>query len=438
MLWDAHRLRRLRSDQLDWRKKRMGRVWIGVRERVDHLRRLAVVFAVPIRLKIVTELFQREMSPKQFYKEFGGGSVSRVAKHFERLRETGWLRHLRSEGPGGKRRGGVETIYRSTELAFCDRPTWSALPHSIRVAFSWNTFKEIAEQFRGALEASTLQARPDRPLTCTRLLLDQEGWTRVANTVGQEFAEQFEEQEDARRRGDRTGEELFRIGSLLLAFELPIGDGLQVGPELVAGEELMIPFPVRVSKVFEDEVCLQIMDEANRSPISVPEFHAKFGKRFGLSKPLIRRRFDKLVQYGWLKVVAYRSGGRRRGATEKFYGATGPALYDEDERGPWAKVPDALGKTDDWQAFERISEGVKAAMVAGTVTRHDETCLAWVILSLDQQGWEKVVASLEGLHDFVLKEQELAEARLRETGEDPIAMVVALGAFETPEPIKDP
>jgi hypothetical protein len=32
----------------------MGRVWIGVRERVEHLRRLAVVFAVPIRLKIVS------------------------------------------------------------------------------------------------------------------------------------------------------------------------------------------------------------------------------------------------------------------------------------------------------------------------------------------------------------------------------------------------
>jgi hypothetical protein len=35
----------------------MGRVWIGVRERVEHLRRLAVVFAAPIRLKIVTELY---------------------------------------------------------------------------------------------------------------------------------------------------------------------------------------------------------------------------------------------------------------------------------------------------------------------------------------------------------------------------------------------
>jgi hypothetical protein len=416
----------------------MGRVWIGVRERVEHLRRLAVVFAVPIRLKIVTELYQREMSPKQFQEEFGGGSVSRIAQHFERLRETGWLRQMWTEGPGGKRRGGVETIYRATELAFCDRPTWVALPHSIKVAFSWNTFKEIAEQFRGALEAATLQARPDRRLTGTRLLLDHRGWTRVADAVSQEFAAQFEEQEDARRRAGRTGEELFRMGSMLLAFELPISEGFQFGPVLVAGDEQMIPFPVRVSKVFEDEICMQIMDEANRCDVSVPMFYAKYGKRFGLSTNLIRRRFQKLVQYGWLKVVDRKTGGMRRGATEYFYRATGPAVYDEDKRGPWAKAPDALAETEDWGMFERLSKWVKAAMVAGTVVRHDETCLAWVILQLDQKGWERVLASLEKLHAFVVREQELAEARLRKDGGEPIAMVVALGAFETPEPIKEP
>jgi predicted ArsR family transcriptional regulator len=415
----------------------MGRVWIGLRERVEHLRRLAVVFSSPVRLKIVTELYQRDMSPTQFYKEFGGGSVARVARHFERLRETGWLRHYRSEGPGGARRGGTETIYRATELAFCDRETYTVLPHSLRVAVSWNGFKEIAELCRRAMEERTFQARPDHRLTGTRVLLDQEGWTRVADALAQEFAEQYEEQEDARRRTDRTGDELFRTGSLLLGFELPIADGFQFGPALVTGEELMIPFTVRVSKVFEDEVCLQIMDEANRGEVSVPTFHAKYGEQFDLSKALIRRRFNKLVQYGWLKVVGYKSGGTRRGGTEKFYAATGPALYDEEERGPWAKVPDALARTEDWKTFARLSDWVKAATVAGTLTRHDETCLAWSILHLDQKGWERAVVGLKRLHAFIVKEQELAEVRLRKSGGEPMAIVVALGAFETPEPIKE-
>lgn len=127
-----------------------------------------------------------------------------------------------------------------------------------------------------------------------------------------------------------------------------------------------VAFPVRVSKVFEDEVCLQIMDDANRGEISVPAFYAKYGKRFGLSKSMIRSRFAKLVQYGWLKVVGYRSGGKRRGGTEKFYGATGPALYDEDKRGPWANVPDYLAETDDWKTFGQLGKWVKATTTAGT------------------------------------------------------------------------
>jgi hypothetical protein len=416
----------------------MGRVWIGIRERVEHLRRLAVVFAVPIRLKIVTELYQRQMSPTQFYEEFGGGSSSRVYKHFERLRETDWLRLMWTEEPGGERRGGKESVYRATELAFCDRETWIELPYSLRLVFSWTCFKEIAEQLRGAMEALTFQARPDRRLTGASLRLDRMGWTRVADAVGEEFAAQFEEQEDARRRAEQTGEKLFRIGSLLLAFELPSDESIRVGPELVAGNGLMIPFMVRLSKVFEDEPCLKIIDEANRGEVSVPAFYRAHGKKFGLTQDAVRRRFKKLVKYGWLKVVGQRTGGKRHGGIEHIYRATGPAFYDEDEKGPWANLPDALGESDDWQTFMDLSDWVKAAMVAGTMISHDETCLAWSILNLDQRGWERVVASLGRLQAFVLSEQELAKERLAKSGEKPMEIVVGLGAFETPMPVKEP
>jgi hypothetical protein len=397
-----------------------------------------VVFAVPIRLKIVTELYQRDMSPKQFYEEFGGGSVSRIAQHFEKLKKTGWLRHIHSEGPGGGRRGATETIYRATELAFCDRPTWAALPYSIRITFSWNAFKEIAERLREAMEASTFQARPDRHFSSTRLLLDEAGWIRVAEAVAEEFATQYEEQEDARRRAARTGEELFDVGSLLLAFELPISAGLRLGPLLIERPEPLIPFRVRLAKVFADEVCMQIIEEANHGPISAPMFYEKYGKRFNLDKATIRRRFKKMVAVGWLKIVGGKSGGSRRGATEKFYRATGPALFDEDKHGPWANLPESLTKTQEWRTFAQLSEWVKGAMEAGTFNQRDDICLAWSILHLDQRGWENLVASLKDLLAFIQREQRAAEIRMRMSGENPIAAVAALGAFETPKPIKEP
>lgn len=413
----------------------MPSVWIGVRERVEHLQRLAVVFAAPLRLKIVTELYQREMSPTEFYVEFGGGSVSRVAKHFDRLVETGWLRLMHTRGPGGRRRGATEHVYRATELAHCDSETWALLPYSIRLAFSWNIFIEIAEYARRAMEAPT---RPDYPVTGTRLILDEAGRARVAGAVLQEMTAQLEEQEDARRRVAHTGEALCSFSSLLLASEVPLVEGLRVGPVLVSGEELMIPFPVRLSKVFEDEVCLQLVDEANRGEMSVPTFHAKYGQRFGLDRPTIQRRIVKLIKYGWLQVVREETGGRRRGAIEKFYRATGPALFDGGVSGPWADLPHSLVEADDWQAFVQISDWVKTAMAAGTAPRRDDTCLAWTIIRLDRQGWEKVVASLGELRSFALREQEEAEARLMTSGKEPVGMMIGLGAYESPEPLKEP
>jgi len=415
----------------------LGRVWIGTREQLEHLRRLAVVFAVPIRLRIVTELYQRDMSPKQFYEEFGGRSVSRVAKHFERLVETGWLRLVRTVGPGGKRRGGTETIYRATELAFCDRETYAALPYSLRLGFSWNAFKEIAGLLRSAMEAQTFQARSDHRLTALRVLLDKAGWERVVTAVETEFAAQFEEQEDARRRAEHDGAELFRAGSLLLCYELPHKAGLRVGPTLAEGDPLTVPFPVCLSKVWEDEVCLQIVEDGNRGDTSVPMFHQKYGEQFGLDKDTIRRRFRKVETHHVMKQVGQMSGGRRHGGVEKVYRATAPAIRDRRETGPWANVPKSIAQTEDWQRFAQLTDWLKEAITAGTVTRRDETCLAWSELHLDQQGWQNLARSLEALHAFILKEQELAAVRLKKSGEQPIVMAVGLGAFETPKPIKE-
>jgi hypothetical protein len=411
--------------------------WIEVREEVKHLRRLAVVMAVPIRLRIVNELHRREMSPKQFFEEFGGGSLPRVAQHFERLLRTGWLRLVDAKGPGGKRRGRAENFYRSTELAFCDQPTFAALPPSLKLGFAWNTFREIAELFRGALEALENGARQGRTLSVVRFSVDREGWTRIANRFAEVFADQEEEQEDARRRVTNVSEDLFRVGSMLVAFELSGMDGDHLGTELAEGRRLMIPFPVRVSKLFEDEVCLQILDEANQGDISVPLFHEKYGMRIGLSRVAISRRFRKLRKYGWLKVVGHKSGGQRRGAKENFYRATGPALFDEHENGPWSDIPDTLAEAPDWKTFGQLTDWAKTAMVGGTITRNDDTCLAWSVLYLDQRGWERVVASQEELHIFLIREQELAEARLETSGEAPLTMAVALGAFDTPKPIKE-
>lgn len=404
----------------------MARVWTGLGSRASYLRRLAVVFADELNLKIVTELYMREMSPKLFYEEFGGGSVSRVDNHFKKLAEHEWLRFVRPESGDG-RRGATEHFYRATELAIFDHETWSLLPYSIKVAFSWRSFKQLAERVREAVEGGTFDARPDRHLSWTPLLLDQAGWDRVIPAVDALFAALFEEQDDAKLRIFNSGEKPILATVGLAAFESPMRGDRRVGPSLVEGKDTMVPFPLRLSKVFADELCLKIVAELNLREMSVTQFHREFG---GASVGGIRRRFRMLETIYWLKQVNEETGGKRRGATEKFYRATGPAIFDN---GTWAGVPDAIKMTHSWTTFEQLSEQVKEAMSAGTFDSRDDRHLTWSLLRLDQRGWEKMIAAVDALFALILNEADRAEARMARSGEKPVRMTVALTAFESPK-----
>jgi hypothetical protein len=46
------------------------------------------------------------------------------------------------------------------------------LPHSLRIAFSWATVKQLAERWREAMVGGTFDIRPERHRSCMSLLLD--------------------------------------------------------------------------------------------------------------------------------------------------------------------------------------------------------------------------------------------------------------------------
>jgi hypothetical protein len=416
----------------------MLKIWTDVKSQVEYLQRLSVVFALDLRINIVTELYLREMSPKQFREEFGGGSLSRIDKNFKKLAKHGWLRYIRREGPGGSRRGATEHFYRATELAVFDNETWALVPYSMRVAISWRTFKILAERVRAALKAKTLDARAESHLSWTTIVLDQLGWDRVVSAVDALFASIFEEQDDAKLRISHSGDKPMVATVALTAFETPTRPqdpgNEQVMPRLAqVHKESPMPFMLRVSKAFADELCVKIVAEANLREISAPQFHAEFG---GDSIEGIRRRFKKMESVGWLKQVGQKTGGRRRSAVELFYKATGPAILDNES---WAEVPDSIKPTYSWTTFSTLADRVKEAILAGTFEARLDNHLSWSVLRLDQEGWEKVAAAVDALFVLIFKEWEAAEARIAKSGEKPIATTVGLAAFESPgKPIKEP
>lgn len=402
------------------------RLAIGIDAR-ERLRRLAVVFAVEIRLKIVVELYMREMSALLFYRAFGGGSPTRVNQNFSTLRKTGWLRLVYSEGPGGKRHGGIEQFYRATEPPFIDAESWALLPYSVRVTSSWNMLRQVAPRLRGDLEAPSKEARPRRDLSCDAFLLDEQGSKRVIAALDAQLASLYEEQEDARRRSLLNGEELIRADVFLIAFQSPDNGRLLVASDsllLETPREPPISFPVRLAPILRDDLSLAVVSELNKRETSVTQFHRELG---GASKAAIGRRFKGLEGGGWAAKGKRKTGGARRGAREQFYRATIPVLHGYD---PGADPPRALKGTESWDAFERLWASIKEAMMSGTFDARTDRYLAWVLTSLDRQGWENVIAGIESLAEFIAQEQERAMRRIVKSGEKPITMTVGLGALE--------
>lgn len=400
------------------------RLAIGTNAR-ERLRRLAVVFAVELRAKIVVELYMREMSSPQFFEEFGGGSPARISQNFTTLAEKNWLRLVRKEGPGGRRRGGTEHFYRATELPFLDAESWALLPYSVRATSSWNMHRQIAPRLREDLEMPSKEARYRRDLSCAAFLMDEEGWKRSIAALDAQFVSLYEEQEDARRRSDLSGEELIRADVYLISFQSPdiwvptVADLLLEYPR-----EPLVGFNERLAPILDDDVCLEIVSELNKQEISVTQFHREFGE---VSKPGVSRRFKGLEGSGWVAKGQIRTGGARRGAREQFYRATKPPIHRYD---PCADAPSALKETESWITFERLCASINEAMVSATFDAREDRYFAWSLISLDRQGWESVMAGIESLAEFISQEQEQAKIRMAKSDEKPIRMTVGLAAFE--------
>jgi hypothetical protein len=258
--------------------------------------------------------------------------------------------------------------------------------------------------------------------------LDETGWHQTIEAVSAQFTRLYEEQEDARRRVQQTGEELVRADVLLAAFQSPSDGGQVTANDLLVecSREPLGPFAERLAPILADEVRRGIVSKLNATELSVVQFHREFS---GLNKAGISRRFKGLEEGSWVTKGRTLTGGSRRGATEQFYRATKPAIQGYD---PLADPSPSPRRTPDWQAFEYLWESVRGAMLAGTFDLRDNRFLSWSMLRFDREGWLNALAGIESLPEFVAQEEERARKRIAESGETPIKLTLAFAGFEAP------
>lgn len=399
------------------------RVFVRSESSRERRRRLSVVFSIELRLKIVTELYMRPMGATQFFREFGGGSPSRVAKNFQRLAGEGWLRYV-GEAPAVSGRG-TEKLYRATELAFFDTETWAQLPYSMRVASSWNIFNQVALRLREAIEASN--AVEHLGLTREVLWLDETSWERVIEALNHRFSALYEHQQDAQLRAMQSRETLLRADIFLIGFEVPQVEIELEGTSLpVIHREPLMPFYERLGRVLADEACFRIVSELNHCEMTAMRFHREFHRELdNISLRSVARRFEMLEEIRWLAAVRTLE---RQGRTEPIYRATMPAFEDnfaEPGRGEGDSYAEQLG------TFGRLCGEARDSMRAGIFDARTDRSVAWCLLNLDRCAFKQVLGELDALQKFLKAEQRRAGKRLARSGEEPIAMSVNLGAFQS-------
>lgn len=172
----------------------------------------------PLRMRILTRLNEGVASPNEMAKEFDE-SLPLVSYHVRILRELECIELVRTT----PRRGAIEHHYRALTRPFLGDADWRQLPPSARKAVSNTVLSKAMGDVRNAVAAGTFDDRPDRHLSYTSLMLDEQGFKELGQRLDEVLNWAIEEQARAAGRlqdGESGGPEV-RGRLTLLAYSAP-------------------------------------------------------------------------------------------------------------------------------------------------------------------------------------------------------------------------
>ncbi len=173
----------------------------------------------PMRVKILTVLTERVASPSEMSTEVGD-SVGNVGYHTRVLRDYG-LVEIVEEQPV---RGAVEHFYRAVERPMFDDETWAELDPAARRMISSYGLEQVVADATEAFKAGTFDLRPERHLSRTPMLLDTEGFNRVAQIQNDALDAILEEQAASDERRATSEEKGIPTIAAMASFEVPERD----------------------------------------------------------------------------------------------------------------------------------------------------------------------------------------------------------------------
>ena len=140
--------------------------------------RLVKALGHPLRAQVLSILNERTASPVELSKMLGE-RLTNVSYHVRQLQKYGCI-ELVNERPV---RGANEHFYRGVTRSFLSDDNWKELSPEAQAGISVAGMKMINDKAMEALLAETFDKRQDRHLSCTPMVVDEEGWRAVAKLL---------------------------------------------------------------------------------------------------------------------------------------------------------------------------------------------------------------------------------------------------------------
>lgn len=179
-------------------------------------RTIGSVVAHPLRARCLTALAERTASPAELALEFRK-PLSDVSYHVATLLKAGAI-ELVGERPV---RGSIQHFYRASQLPYVDTAENADLSLEERIAFARLTIQLAAADATTAVDAKTLNQRPDAHVVRMPMVVDEEGWGELAELYAEMVERLFAVRAASEQRRGEGGDGEIPITAFVTFFERP-------------------------------------------------------------------------------------------------------------------------------------------------------------------------------------------------------------------------
>ena len=117
------------------------------------------------------------------------------------------------------RRGAVEHFYRATVRPFFSNRDWARLPASARQSISDGLLKLIWSDVSESLRRGKFDARHDRHLSRSPLVVDEQGWKELNEILDELLERAMQIESESLQRSVDAKQETFNTRMMLMHFE---------------------------------------------------------------------------------------------------------------------------------------------------------------------------------------------------------------------------